>query len=55
MKELAWSYIWWPNLDQDIEKLVASCEKCNMHMVLSMSQLHITGGNILVPHGTELI
>ena len=37
MKELARSYVWWPNLDQDIERMVASCEKCKM--VSSMPQL----------------
>ena len=52
MKELARSYVWWPNLDQDIERMVASCEKCKM--VSSMPQLvHITHGSFLVPHGTE--
>ncbi|KAL5479489.1 hypothetical protein EMCRGX_G023016, partial [Ephydatia muelleri] len=37
MKELARSYIWWPYLDRDIEKLVANCEKCRM--MSSMPQL----------------
>ncbi|XP_046404103.1 uncharacterized protein K02A2.6-like [Ischnura elegans] len=27
-KSLARSYVWWPKLDQDIEKMVKSCESC---------------------------
>jgi hypothetical protein len=29
MKALARSYIWWPNLDEDIENKVRYCEDCN--------------------------
>ena len=28
MKELARGYLWWPNLDKDIETLSSSCQKC---------------------------
>ena len=28
MKELARSYLWWPNLDADLETLAASCTQC---------------------------
>ena len=28
MKALARSYVWWPNLDRDIEDLTRSCEQC---------------------------
>ena len=28
MKALARSYIWWPELDKDIEDLAASCDEC---------------------------
>ena len=28
MKALAWSYIWWPKMDQDIEELVKKCQVC---------------------------
>ncbi|XP_031332218.1 uncharacterized protein K02A2.6-like [Photinus pyralis] len=28
MKALARSYMWWPGLDQDIEKIVKECKKC---------------------------
>lgn len=31
MKALARSYVWWPNLDQDIEKKVKKCEQCQVH------------------------
>ena len=27
-KELARSYVWWPNIDHDIEKCVGSCHTC---------------------------
>ena len=30
MKALARSYIWWPKLDEDIEKLSANCEECGI-------------------------
>ena len=30
MKALARSYIWWPNMDADIEKIAARCEECGM-------------------------
>ena len=28
MKELARSYVWWPNLDKDLEGLATSCQDC---------------------------
>ena len=28
MKVIAWSYIWWPLIDQDIEDRVKCCDKC---------------------------
>ena len=28
MKELARSYLWWPNLDSDLEELVKHCPEC---------------------------
>ena len=28
MKSLAWSYVWWPNMDTDLEKRVKSCAIC---------------------------
>ena len=31
MKELARSYVWWPKLDDDLEKLCSSCEVCLEH------------------------
>lgn len=30
MKSLARSYVYWPNIDQQIEQLVKSCEKCSL-------------------------
>ena len=31
MKELARSYLWWPNLDKDLEELCNSCPNCLSH------------------------
>ena len=31
MKELARSYLWWPNLDKDLEELCNSCPDCLSH------------------------
>ena len=28
MKAIAWSYLWWPNLDAEIEQMVKNCEVC---------------------------
>ena len=28
MKALARSFVWWVNLDKDIEELVKTCEQC---------------------------
>ena len=28
MKGLARSYVWWPNIDKDIELLVNTCDQC---------------------------
>ena len=28
MKALARSYVWWPGLDEDIERLVKTCQSC---------------------------
>ncbi|XP_060855198.1 uncharacterized protein K02A2.6-like [Metopolophium dirhodum] len=28
MKNLARSYVWWPKIDNDIEKIIKECEKC---------------------------
>ena len=31
IKALARSYVWWPNLDKDLEQLVQGCHTCQMH------------------------
>ncbi|CAB4004480.1 LOW QUALITY PROTEIN: uncharacterized protein K02A2.6-like [Paramuricea clavata] len=31
MKALARSYVWWPTLDEDIEREVKSCNQCQLH------------------------
>ncbi|XP_030751492.1 uncharacterized protein K02A2.6-like [Sitophilus oryzae] len=31
MKSLARSYVWWPNMDKDIELYVNSCKSCCIH------------------------
>ena len=28
MKELSWSHVWWPHLDQELEKRARECESC---------------------------
>ena len=28
MKGLSWGFVWWPNIDKDIEGAVQSCEGC---------------------------
>ena len=28
MKSLAWSHIWWPGLDQEVEEIVKACTAC---------------------------
>ena len=33
MKSLARMYVWWPGMDKDIEKSVASCTQCQLHQV----------------------
>ncbi|CAK1587556.1 unnamed protein product [Parnassius mnemosyne] len=43
-KALARSYVWWPNLNEDIETLVRGCPKCleNRHMPQKSSHVWIT-------------
>lgn len=31
MKTLARSYVWWPSMDKDIEKMVKNCDECQLH------------------------
>ena len=31
IKALARSYVWWPNLDKDVEGMVRSCKECQVH------------------------
>ena len=31
MKSLARSFMWWPNMDQEIERMVKSCTECQVH------------------------
>ena len=41
MKALARSYVWWPGLDQDIEKLVKACSSCvQVKAVSEVAPLH---------------
>ena len=41
MKELARSYVWWPNLDKDLENLTTSCPDClSLRAMPSKAELH---------------
>ena len=41
MKALACSYIWWPNIDNDIEMTVKSCNSCQMNQAMpSKAPIH---------------
>ena len=41
MKELARSYLWWPNLDKDLESLTHSCPECLSQRTLpTKAELH---------------
>ena len=41
MQELARSYLWWPNLDRDLEGLIKSCPECLSERVLpAKAELH---------------
>ena len=41
MKELARSYVWWPNLDKDLEQLASSCPEClEKRPMPSKAELH---------------
>ena len=31
MKSLARSYVWWPGMDKDLEKIVQRCDTCQLH------------------------
>lgn len=30
MKAMARQYVWWPRIDQDLEKMVKDCVNCNL-------------------------
>jgi len=41
MKAMARSYVWWPKLDQDVERLVKTCHLCQEHRnVPAVAPLH---------------
>ena len=41
MKELARSYVWWPNLDKNLEELANSCQDClSLRAMPSKAELH---------------
>ena len=31
MKSLAWGYVWWPNLNRELENAVNNCSQCRPH------------------------
>ncbi len=52
MKALARSYVWWPDLDSQIERLVNTCASCQSH---AHSPHHYTHGNGQYNHGAVSI
>ncbi len=40
MKGLARSYVWWPGMDENIEREVQSCEECQKHKSPPTAPLH---------------
>ena len=34
MKALAYSYVWWSNIDSEIEMAVKSCKSCQMNQAM---------------------
>lgn len=42
MKQLARGYVWWPNINTQLEGIVSSCEKCqHTHPLPAIAQLHL--------------
>ena len=54
MKELARCYLWWPNLDSDLEKLVKHCPEC-LETRNAPPKAGYTHGNGLTSHGLEFM
>ena len=52
IKGLTKNYIWWPNLDKDIEGMSARCEDCKATVCQRLLTIH---GNTLALLGTESI
>ena len=48
LKELARSYVWWPRIDQDIEKTVRECNGCQLQQKNRPARLFIRGNGPLV-------
>ena len=42
MKAIARSYVWWPHLDQDLEKLVKSCVQCQSCRNMPAAAQHLS-------------
>ena len=40
MKSLAWSFVWWPGLDDAIEKLTKDCDPCKVTAVMPAAVTH---------------
>lgn len=40
MKGLAWCYVWWPQMDQDVEREINECNACQQN-VMSASKVHL--------------
>ena len=56
MKALARSFVWWPQLDRDLENVVQSCEICQTYRhLLYLQWHHCSLGNSPRDHGLECI
>ena len=54
MKALARNYVWWPNIDKDIESKIHLCDSCQIHRHDPAKHPYIHG-NILHVHGPGYI
>ena len=51
MKGLAHSYVWWPNIDADLEAQVKQCNECHIKLSFTASSAHAPMGMVRPPMG----